>query len=213
MDPPFFLKSSVDLRSAETEAEHQSTADLIHHRMKIDPRYSACAGGRLNHLAHSHLLPFSQTAQRLRISHNEHKASRETARQFVRKHRLSAAFSSVEDLRRALDANELWLLEVAPADSVRVQITAGSRFSSLVAHGDAEGNVAPPLPRHDDIVLECVRQGAISEAWSMTWREYASHRYTVRSESLREVMRRGLEISAGNAEGALGAFERWTIEH
>jgi len=165
-------------------------------------------------VAHSHLLPFSQTAQFVRISHNEHKSSGQTAREFVRKHGLSSAFSSKAELRRTLELNELWLLKITPADSCRIQITAGSHFANLIAHGDGEGHVVPPLPRHDDIVLECTRQGALSEAWVMTWRgEYAAYRYTVKSESLLEVMSRGLEISAGNAEGALQAFQRWTIEH
>jgi len=167
----------------------------------------------------SHLLPFSVTAQRVRISHNEHKASGETALQFVRNRGLTAAFSSRKELRHAVERNELWLLDIVRADSTRRELVAGARFVSLVtrdsesAMAGADCNVTPPLPRHDDIVIECVREGAVSETWTMTWREYAGYRYALKSVSLREVMRRGLEISAGNANGVLLAFEQWSVAH
>ena len=175
------------------------------------------AGGSV--LTHSHLLPFSMTARRLRVSHNEHKANGETVRHFVRRYGLSDAFASRRELRTAIELNELWLLNTTPADSVRNELVASSRFAHLVTHrlddaiDEVESNVAPPFPRHDDIVLECVRQGDVDEIWTMTWREHVGYRYSLKSPSLREVMRRGLEISAGNAEATLQAFERWTVAH
>jgi hypothetical protein len=167
----------------------------------------------------SHLLPFSISANQVRLSHGEHKASGESARQFIRKHSLIDRFSSKADLKRAIELNELWLLTIVRADSVKSETIAASRYVTLVERDcrvailDAELKVTPPLPRHEDIVLECIRHGVGLETWSMSWQEYPGCRYTVRSPSLREVMRRGLEISAGNAEGAFRAFDAWSIAH
>jgi hypothetical protein len=131
---------------------------------------------------------------------------------------LANKFSSKADLKRAIEINELWLLTIVRADSVKSETIAASRYVTLVERDcrvailDSELKVTPPLPRHDDIVLECIRHGGI-EAWSMSWSEYAGHRHTIRAASLAALMRRGLEISAGNAEGAFRAFDAWSIAH
>ena len=101
----------------------------------------------------SHLLPFSSSANQVRLSHNEHKASGESAREFIRKHGLVDKFASKADLKSAVERNELWLLTTVRADSVKAETIAAWRFSTLVERDskvailDSELKMTPPLPR------------------------------------------------------------------
>ena len=161
-------------------------------------------------------------ARRVRIAHNESAIEGKSARVFIRERKLAGAFSNVADLRRAIEHNNLWTLEITRSDCSQQRIIASTHFTALLQAGGAnvletdaaDETIAPPFPRHDGLIVECVRDHDAPPSWTMSWRDGSQGRpYQLKSKCLRSVFVRALEISAGVAEATLEAFERSTVPH
>lgn len=158
-------------------------------------------------------------ARRVRIAHNESAIEGKSARTLIRERKLTGAFSKVADLRRAIEHNDIWTMEIGRYDCEQ-RIVAAPHFTAMLRAGgcgiheaDAEDEtIAPPFPRHTGLILECVRDHDAPATWTMIWRDGGHGRcYQLKSKCLRSVFVRALEVSAGVAEATLESFERWTI--
>lgn len=163
------------------------------------------------------LLSCIPDAQRIELSHNAHRYESASLRSFIRDRKLIAHFQDRVELRRSLDHNEIWLLELS-CPNKESRIFAASRFSSLItfaterniAPRKSDDMVAPPFPRHDfGLHLTGIKMGDLGERWSMTWFELSPvGGNMLESRSLDMLMIRALQVYARSAAETVTAVQR-----
>ena len=173
-------------------------------------------------MSQAHLLALP-AARRIRLAHNEHKHFGTSIRTFIRNHGVAPAFPCRGELRRALDKNELWTLQLDGRDSSSGVFVAAAAFPLLIERADAEAvrgddpayaAIAPPLPRHDcGLVLEAFSDDEGAETWNIVWSEYPGFTCSLRSRSLRALLVRALEKSAQSAQATVDTFRQYTMMH
>lgn len=161
-------------------------------------------------------------ADYIRITHNEQSFERKSAQAFIRAKKLTRAFADLTDLRKAIEYNSLWTVEIVRLDSSSREVYAAPHFTAVLKAGGTSmlemdamnSEIAPPFPRHEGLILECVREQNLSQTWTMKWRdEIGNQSYQLKSTSVQPLLLCGLEICAGKAEAKLEAFERYTVAH
>jgi len=161
-------------------------------------------------------------ARRVRIAHNEAAIDGKSARVFIREKGLVSAFPDLTNLKRAIEHNNFWTMEIEHFDISAKRLVAATHFTAMLREGgcamldsDARNEaIAPPFPRHDGLILECVRTHDSPATWTMAWRDgHYGPRYQLQSKCSRSLFVRALEISAGLAESTLRAFELSTVSH
>jgi hypothetical protein len=83
------------------------------------------------------------------------------------------------NLRRAIEHNNVWTMEIEHFDFTEKRLVAATHFTAMLREGrcamldsDARNEaIAPPFPRHDGLILECVRNHDSPATWTMVWRD------------------------------------------